>query len=206
MVDGQETQPKETFQIDNPNLRFIFNKGRDKFPNKNYLEDGNPEMYSQENLQKREDLESNPIVDAAIENFIKDNFNLKQGTMCTKEDYLRVFSKCGSVLRHNGDPNQQQDDIAAILRDEFDQDCMERKKKKRTKTVNEEGEEEAPIENEKEEEQVVPSQPLEELPKEKLKSAIYELCDVWCPNIDAQDCADFLASLTERVKYTQGGH
>lgn len=88
-------------------------------------------MYSQENLQKREDLESNPIVDAAIENFIKDNFNLKQGTMCTKEDYLRVFSKCGSVLRHNGDPNQQQDDIAAILRDEFDQDCMERKRRGR---------------------------------------------------------------------------
>jgi len=34
-------------------------------------------MYTQENLQKREDLLENPQVDVAIEEFIKEHFTLK---------------------------------------------------------------------------------------------------------------------------------
>lgn len=139
-------------------------------------------MYTQENLQKREDLLENPQVDLAIEEFIKEHFILKANQMCVKDDYLRVFSRCATVLRSD----IAQDEITNILRDEFEEDCKEKKKKKRTKTVNEEGEiDDTPIEKEQEEDQTgVPSQPPEEMSKERLKIAIFELADVWCPEID----------------------
>ena len=90
----------------------------------------------------------NPIVEISIEEFIKENFSLKTNGMCVKDEYLRVFSKCATVLRSDC----TQDEIINILRDEFEDDCKEKKKKKRTKTVNEEGEiDEAPIEKEVEE-------------------------------------------------------
>lgn len=47
----------------------------------------------------------------------------------------------------------------------------------------------------------MPIQPLEELPKEKLKMAIFELVDMWVPTTDAQDFSDFLSELSKRVKY-----
>ena len=68
--------------------------------------------------------------------------------MYAKDDYLRVFSRCATVLRYEN----SQEEIINILRDEFEEDCKEKKKKKRTKTVNEEGEiDDAPVEKEQEE-------------------------------------------------------
>ena len=77
----------------NPNLQYVFNPERDKFPAKFYLEDGNPEMYTRENILKREDLAENLLIDQAIETFIRDHFSLKSSSNnCTKDEYLKVFS------------------------------------------------------------------------------------------------------------------
>ena len=113
----------------------MFNPKRDKFPNKSYLEDGNPEMYTRENMDKREALQDNAIVRNAIQTFIEAQ-QLVRGNppVCTKEDYLRVFSRCAGVLRQ--DINHEE--IINQLREEFDQDCQEKKKKKKKKEQDDE--------------------------------------------------------------------
>ncbi len=59
-------------RIDNPDVAYIFKKNRDDFPSKPYYDDGNPEMYTAENLKKRTDLRNNPIVVESISNFMKE--------------------------------------------------------------------------------------------------------------------------------------
>ena len=122
------------------------------------------------------------------------------GNKCTKESYLRTFSKCASVLRSD----ISHEEIINQLREEFDQDCQEKKKKKK-KRENDDDDDEHETEQRKEEESVVPGMPLEELDEEKLKYAIFELADVWCPAIDAQEYSDFLSHLSIKVRYKIGG-
>ena len=59
--DGSTFKP-----IANEGLKYVFKSGRDCFPAKSYHEDGNTDLYSHENLEKREDLRSNPKVREAI--------------------------------------------------------------------------------------------------------------------------------------------
>ena len=40
-------------KITNKDLAYVFLQNRDNFPAKPYYEDGNPEMYSKENMEKR---------------------------------------------------------------------------------------------------------------------------------------------------------
>lgn len=47
----------------------VFMPTRDAFPNKPYYEDGNPEMYSKENMDKRNMLKDNETVLDAIRDF-----------------------------------------------------------------------------------------------------------------------------------------
>ena len=114
-------------QIKNPNLQYVFNPERDKFPAKHYLEDGNPEMYTTENMQKRDDLFNDPIVKSAINKFIDDQFTGNKSGLFTKDAYLMTFSKCASVLRSD----LSHEEISNLLREEFEHDCIEKKKKNR---------------------------------------------------------------------------
>ena len=67
-MGGQDDQNK----IKSEGLRFVFLGNRDNFPNNpcTYYEDGNPEMYTTENMNKRKELSSSIIVRDAIEEFI----------------------------------------------------------------------------------------------------------------------------------------
>ena len=56
-------------KIDNPDLAYVFKNTRDHFPAKPYPDDGNPEMYTTENRQKRHALKTNPVVVPIIQTF-----------------------------------------------------------------------------------------------------------------------------------------
>jgi hypothetical protein len=64
-------QMENQFKIEPETIAFIFNPSRDIFPAKPYYEDGNPEMYSQANKDKRQQLKTNPVVIEAINSFVK---------------------------------------------------------------------------------------------------------------------------------------
>ncbi len=59
-------------KIELESIAFLFKKYRDAFPAKAYNEDGNPEMYTTQNKEKRAALRHNPIVVEAITKFSKE--------------------------------------------------------------------------------------------------------------------------------------
>ena len=65
--DGQEKG-----QIKNSEIQYLFSHERDQFPNKAYHEDGNPDMYTKENIEKRRALYRNDTVVEAINEFMKE--------------------------------------------------------------------------------------------------------------------------------------
>ena len=97
-------------------------------------------MYTQENIKAREALRTHPNVKAGIENFMK-NFR-KEGSkgMISKDEYCRVFIKVGQILR----PGIDTDELAKIIREDFDSDCQEKKKSKKEGEENDVEEDDAP--------------------------------------------------------------
>ena len=65
---GEENANK----IDNVDLAYVFKSNRDHFPAKPYYDDGNPDMYTTENREKRGSLKTNVIVKSAIDNFARE--------------------------------------------------------------------------------------------------------------------------------------
>jgi len=68
-IDGAGEHDNQN-KILNKDLAYVFLQNRDNFPAKPYYEDGNPEMYTQESMQKRYALRSNPTVHEAIKDFM----------------------------------------------------------------------------------------------------------------------------------------
>ena len=53
-MDMAGEDPNEANKIKSEGLKFVFNANRDNFPNPcPYVDDGNPDMYSKENMEKR---------------------------------------------------------------------------------------------------------------------------------------------------------
>ena len=98
---------------------------RDIFPAKAYYEDGNPEMYSLANKERRQQLKPNPEVQSTINKFIAEQF-IKSGGKTNpcyqKEEYFKGFVKIGMVLR----PGIELDDLTKIIKEDFDNDCTEK--------------------------------------------------------------------------------
>ena len=59
-------------KISNKDLAYVFLQNRDNFPAKPYYEDGNPEMYTKESMEKRNSLRTNDIVVEAINDFMQE--------------------------------------------------------------------------------------------------------------------------------------
>ena len=106
--------------------------------------------------------------------------------MCSKDEYCRVFIKVGQILR----PGIDTDDLAKIIREDFDSDSQEKKKPKK------EGEE---VDGEEEDQ---PPRHLDQLDNEKLEAALFELADTWCPNIDDMEYKEFFDVLDRKMQYT----
>ena len=87
-------------------LSFLMLPNRDNFPNKPYYDDGNPEMYTDDNIKKRNKLREDETVKEAITEFMKEFQTSSQGSV-TKDEYFRVFVKIGMILR----PGIEADDL-----------------------------------------------------------------------------------------------
>lgn len=64
--------------VKNSEIQYLFSADRDQFPSKPYHEDGNPDMYTKENIAKRQALYRNDMVEEAINDFIKE-FKMNSG-------------------------------------------------------------------------------------------------------------------------------
>ena len=107
--------------------------------------------------------------------------------MCSKDEYCRVFIKVGSILR----PGIDTDDLAKIIREDFDNDSQERKKPKKDGDVDE-----------LDQDDDQPPRQLDQLDNEKLEDALFELADTWCPNIDDMEYKEFFDVLDRKMQYT----
>ena len=91
-------------------------------------------------MEAREELKENPRVREKILDFVQKQFSLQgNAKLCTKDEYCKVFMKVGQILR----PGIDTDELAKVIREDFDVDCMPRKKRRRA-AEGEEGEE-APV-------------------------------------------------------------
>ena len=111
-------------KIESEALAYIFKATRDIFPAKPYNEDGNPEMYTEGNMEKRKALRNNPIVLEAIQKFSKE-FSWtgpSSNRVVSKEEYFRIFVKVGMILR----PGVDSDDLTKFIKEDFDNDSQDK--------------------------------------------------------------------------------
>ena len=109
-------------QVKNSEIQYLFSHERDQFPNKAYHEDGNPDMYSKENIEKRRSLLRNDTVVEAINDYMKE-FKMYSHGQVSRDEYLRVFINVGSLLR----PGIDADDLQKIIKEEFEADTQDNK-------------------------------------------------------------------------------
>lgn len=119
MGAGGEIEDKN--KISNKDLAFVFLPNRDAFPSKPYYEDGNPEMYTKENMDKRNGLRDNETVVEAIRDFMQEFKGINSGKV-SKDEYFRVFINVGMILR----PGIEADDLQKIIKEDFDNDSMDK--------------------------------------------------------------------------------
>ena len=128
-------QGEDNNAIKSKELQYVFAPGRVHFPSKPYYEDGDPEMYTTDNMGKREALRENPLVRSAITDFMTSQFpNLGAAKLVPKDDYVRVFIRVGSSLR----PGMDQDELTKVIREDFESDSQPRKKRRPQATGDEE--------------------------------------------------------------------
>jgi len=170
--DGEENKGNELDnKIKNPDIAMLFNPNRDVFPSKPYYEDGNPDLYSDDNLLKRTELKTDPTVSEAIRDFIN-LFKKSSNGSVTKEEYFRVFMKIGMILRPNTDP----DELQKLIKDDFDREF-----------------EQMPAENQ--------NSAHDSISGDRLYDSLYELADIWCPNVDSTEIKAFFEALKFRFRY-----
>ena len=182
--------------IRNQKLAYVFQPGRDHFPAKPYYEDGDPSMYTGENMDQRDDLKDNPRVREQILEFASKQFNLTgSAKLCNKDEYCKVFMKVGQILR----PGIDTDELAKVIREDFDQDSQPRRRRKRQV----EGEDEDNKQPEQPEEQEAePPKNADSLTEEQLHDALFELADTWCPSISEDEYVEFFEILYQKMLYS----
>ena len=185
---GAPGEDKDPNKIDNVDLAYVFKSQRDNFPFKPYYDDGNPEMYTKENREKRASLKTNVIVKSAIENFAREQFERQGGKnpVITKEEYFKVFVKIGMILR----PGIESDDLTRLIKEDFDNDSQD--KSADADATKKEGEGDAAGAG-KQQDFVTEAQ---------LFDALFELSDIWCQNIDEYEYQGFFKQITFRLQYS----
>ena len=114
--------------------------------------------------------------------------------MCTKDEYCKVFMKVGQILR----PGVDTDELAKIIREDFDSDTQPRKRRKRQTG---EDDDEPPVAEVEEQEAEVPTN-KEALTEEQLHDALFELADTWCPSITEDEYIEFYEILYQKMLYS----
>lgn len=86
-------------KIANGKLDFLFDGSRDVNMAKPYHEDGDENMYTQENITKRRKMKIDPDVIKSIENFMSHyEFDSKTNKLL-KENYLKTHIRLAYLLR-----------------------------------------------------------------------------------------------------------
>mmetsp|Transcript_22252 Transcript_22252/g.21489 ORF Transcript_22252/g.21489 Transcript_22252/m.21489 type:complete len:155 (-) Transcript_22252:224-688(-) len=120
-AEGGAPDVDDKNKISNKDLALVFHQARDAFPNRPFHEEGNPEMYTKENMDKRNALKENDTVMEAINDFMQEFRGAASGKV-TKDEYFRVFMSIGNILR----PGLEQDILQNIIKEDFDQDSMDK--------------------------------------------------------------------------------
>ena len=190
---GESDDPKP---IRNQNLQYVFQPSRDHFPAKPYYEDGDPSMYSEANMILRDDLKDSASVRGAIVDFVTNHFVLQGGSnrLCTKDEYIKAFMKVGQVLR----PGIDTEELAKLIREDFESDTQPRKRRKR-KQEDDEGDEQ---QQDQEEQEAEPPKNTDALTEEQLHDALFELADTWCPSIQEDEYVEFFEILHQKMLYS----
>ncbi len=112
------------YKIESEALAYLFKNDRERFPAKPYNEDGNPEMYTTANKEKRAALRNNPVVVEAIQKFSKEFqwTGPNSNRVVSKEEYFRVFVKVGMLLR----PTIDSDELTKFIKEDFDNDSQDK--------------------------------------------------------------------------------
>ncbi|CAI2381302.1 unnamed protein product [Moneuplotes crassus] len=158
-------QDEEGNKIENQEIRFIFNPNRDKFPEKPYYEDGNPELYTDEKLAKRKALKEDVDVQNVIREFMTISFSFNPHKIIRRDEYFQKFIKIGQILR----PNTEAEELQNLVKKDYEND----NEGKTEDTIDE----------------------------DKLYDSLFELADLWCPNIDAKEYVDFFNALKFKFRY-----
>ena len=68
---GRDEDPNDANKIKDPGLKFVFLQNRDNFPTNPcpYYDDGNPDMYTEDSIRKRNQLKRNEVVRDSINDF-----------------------------------------------------------------------------------------------------------------------------------------
>ena len=86
----------------------------------------------------------------------------KVGTMISKDEYMRVFSKIGAILRPRDAPQV----IDECVQQDFERDFNAK----------------------------------ESIDQTKLAETLFELADIWTPNIEAEEMKEFFDKLKSKMK------
>lgn len=147
-------------------------------------------MYTKENIQKRKDLYRNEIVEDAINDFMKE-FKMNSQGQVSRDEYFRVFMNVGMQLR----PTIDTDELQKIIKEEFEADTSDSK----TLFVSEE-DQKANMDADAANAAGMPKT-YDFIDQPKLYRALFELADVWCPNIDEFEYKAFFQELKFKLKY-----
>merc|ERR1719469_1800597 len=144
-------------------------------------------------MNKRDALKDSPMIRTSIMDFVSSHFILQggQNKLCTKDEYIKAFMKVGGVLR----PGFDTDELAKMLREDFESDTQPRKRRKK-KSEDEHAEpEEQEVANE-------PPKNSDALTEEQLHDALFELADTWCPSIEEDEYVEFFEILHQKMLYS----
>ena len=120
IAGGEGARDKSS--IKNSEIQYLFSPDRDQFPSKPYHEDGNPDMYTKENIAKRNALYRNDMVEESINDFMKE-FKMNSQGQVSRDEYFRVFISVGMILR----PGIDADELQKLIKEEFEADTSDNK-------------------------------------------------------------------------------
>ncbi|KRX07127.1 hypothetical protein PPERSA_09341 [Pseudocohnilembus persalinus] len=147
-------------------LEFIFQQNQEINPSKTYFDDGDPRMYTKENIEKRQKLKEDLDIQDALNSFMLLYKFDKYGEI-DKREYMKVQVGLAKLLRPDLIKPEKKEQLVNLLEQDWKFDSNGKKK----------------------------------LNKQDMKNAIFQMTDVWTPDLDAQQYAEFLYMIKEKVRF-----
>ncbi|EAS07708.2 hypothetical protein TTHERM_00497620 (macronuclear) [Tetrahymena thermophila SB210] len=154
------SQRQKKKQSQKRSLDIIFDKAtkqkEKQLIDKHYYQDGDPTMYTKENLQQRNALKEDPDVKNAIQKFMN-IYTWDSNGKLNLESYLFVHTGLAEILRDDLQEEMKADELKFILQQDWQHD----------------------------------SRGKEYMTKDDLYDSLFELVDIWVPDIDKDEYVAF---------------